>query len=69
MRFTGIEFRRGNGDPLRLHDRPRAHGDLSVCFGTFVLQLISCATILGTRYRQSIADIILGTTAINRPAD
>jgi hypothetical protein len=35
----------------------------------FVLQLVSCGTILWTRYRQSIADIILGTTAINRPAE
>ena len=26
-------------------------------------------TILGTRYRQSLPDLILGTTAINRPAE
>ena len=35
----------------------------------FVLQLISCATIVGSRYRQSLGDMVLGTTAINRPAD
>ena len=34
-----------------------------------MLQLVSCLAILGTRYRQGIPDIILGTTAINRPAD
>ena len=35
----------------------------------FVLQLVSCATIVGSRYRQSLGDMVLGTTAINRPAD
>jgi hypothetical protein len=37
--------------------------------GVIVLQLISCVAILATRYRQSLPDIILATTAINRPAD
>jgi hypothetical protein len=40
-----------------------------VCFSAIVLQLVSCLAILGTRYRQGISDVILGTTAINRPAD
>jgi hypothetical protein len=35
----------------------------------FVLQLISCATIVGSRHRQSLGDMLLGTTAINRPAE
>ena len=69
MRFTGIEFRRGNGERFDFMTALVHTAIYTVCIGTFVLQLISCATILGTRYRQSIADIILGTTAINRPAD
>ena len=69
MRFTGIEFRRGNGERFDFATALVHTAIYAVCIGTFVLQLISCATILGTRYRQSMADIILGTTAINRPAD
>ena len=69
MRFTGIELRRGDGSRL---DFPYAlaHTVLyAVCVGFFPLQLVSCATILGSRYRQSLGDMLLGTTAINRPAD
>lgn len=69
MRFTGIELRRGDGSRL---DFPYAlaHTTLyAVCVAFFPLQLISCATILGSRYCQSLGDMLLGTTAINRPAD
>jgi uncharacterized RDD family membrane protein YckC len=69
MRFTGIEFRRGDGTRLDLPIALAHTAIYMVCISVFVLQLVSCATILGTRYRQSIADLILGTTAINRPAD
>jgi hypothetical protein len=34
-----------------------------------VLQAISCLSILVTRYGQGLHDLILGTTAINRPID
>ena len=69
MRFTGIEFRRGNGERFDGTTALLHTAIYTVCIGSGVLQLVSCLTILGTRYRQSIADIILGTTAINRPAD
>jgi uncharacterized RDD family membrane protein YckC len=69
MRFTGIEFRRGNGERFDFTTALVHTAIYAVCIGTFVLQALSCLTILGTRYRQSLADIILGTTAINRPAD
>jgi uncharacterized RDD family membrane protein YckC len=69
MRFTGLEFRRHDGTRLDLLFALLHTGITAVCFGVFVLQLVSCGTILWTRYRQSIADIILGTTAINRPAE
>lgn len=69
MRFLGIEFRRGDGsrfDGLTsfLHTAIQ-----TVAFGFFVLQVLSCVTVCVTRYRQSLPDIILGTTAINRPVD
>ena len=69
MRFTGIEFRRGNGERFDGATALLHTAIYTVCIGFGVLQLVSCLTILGTRYRQSIADIILGTTAINRPAE
>jgi uncharacterized RDD family membrane protein YckC len=69
MRFSGIEFRRGDGTRFDLGTALAHTAIYMVCISVFVLQLISCATIVGTRYRQSIADLILGTTAINRPAD
>ena len=69
MRFTGIEFRRGDGTRFDLPTALAHTAIYMVCISVFVLQLVSCVTILGTRYRQSLADLILGTTAINRPAD
>ena len=69
MRFTGIEFRRHDGTRFDLLFAILHTGITAVCLGIFVLQLVSCGTILWTRYRQSLADIILGTTAINRPAE
>lgn len=69
MRFTGLEFRRHDGTRFDLLFALLHTAITAVCFGVFVLQLVSCGTIVWTRYRQSIADIILGTTAINRPAE
>jgi uncharacterized RDD family membrane protein YckC len=69
MRFTGLEFRRHDGTRFDLLFAILHTVITAVSLGVFVLQLVSCGTILWTRYRQSIADIILGTTAINRPAD
>ena len=69
MRFTGLEFRRHDGTRFDLLFALLHTAITAVCFGVFVLQLVSCGTILWTRYRQSLADIVLGTTAINRPAE
>lgn len=69
MRFTGLEFRRHDGTRFDLPFALLHTAITAVCFGVVVLQLVSCGTILWTRYRQSLADIILGTTAINRPAE
>jgi hypothetical protein len=35
----------------------------------FVVQVVSCIAILTTRYGQSIPDLVLRTTVINRPED
>ena len=69
MRFTGLELRRGDGTRFDLPMALAHTAIYTVALSSGVLQLISCATILGTRYRQSLADIILGSTMINRPAD
>ncbi len=69
MRFTGLEFRRHDGTRFDLLFSLLHAGITAVCFGVFVLQMVSCGTVVWTRYRQSLADIILGTTAINRPAE
>ncbi len=69
MRFTGIEFRRHDGTRFDLLFALLHTAITAVAFGVFVLQVVSCGTILWTRYRQSLADIILGTTALNRPAE
>jgi uncharacterized RDD family membrane protein YckC len=69
MRFAGIEFRRGDGTRFDLLTALLHTAIFAVVFGVFVLQLVSCVTILGTRHGQSLPDLILGATAINRPAD
>ena len=69
MRVTGIEFRRGDGSRFDLVTAFLHTGIYAVGLSVIVLHLISCVAILATRYRQSLPDIILGTTAINRPAD
>jgi uncharacterized RDD family membrane protein YckC len=69
MRVTGIEFRRGDGSRFDLATAFLHTAIYAVALSVIVLQLISCIAILATRYRQSLPDIILGTTAINRPAD
>ena len=69
MRFTGLEFRRHDGTRFDLLFSVLHAAITAVCFGVFVLQIVSCGTIVWTRYHQSLADIILGTTAINRPAE
>ncbi len=51
MRFTGIEFRRGDGTRFDLLTRLLHTAIYTVCISVVVLQLVSCLTILGTRYR------------------
>jgi len=69
MWFTGIEFRRGDGARFDFLTAVLHTTLYAICLSFVVLQAISCATIVGSRYRQSLGDMLLGTTAINRPAD
>jgi len=69
MRFCGIEFRRGDGTRFDLLTATLHTLIQTVAFAFFVLQMLSCVTILATRYGQSLPDLILGTTALHRPAD
>ena len=69
MWFTGIEFRRGDGTRFDFLTALLHTTLYAICLSFVVLQAISCATIIGSRYRQSLGDMLLGTTAINRPAD
>jgi uncharacterized RDD family membrane protein YckC len=69
MRFAGIELRRGDGTRFDLLTAVLHTAIYTVAFGVVVLQFISCLAMVGTRYGQGLPDIILGTTAINRPVD
>lgn len=69
MRFTGIEFRRHDGSRFDGITALMHTALYMLSMSVFVLQLVSCATIVGSRYRQSLGDMLLGTTAINRPVD
>ena len=69
MRAMGIELRRGDGSRFDFATALLHVGIYAVAFGVVVLQAVSCIAICTTRYRQGIQDIVLNTTAINRPAD
>lgn len=69
MRLMGIEFRRGDGarfDGLTAFLHPLLY---AAFVSLVVLQVVSIVLILSTRYRQSLPDLILRTTAINCPAE
>jgi uncharacterized RDD family membrane protein YckC len=69
MRFLGIEFRRHDGTRFDLLTAFLHTLGYTFAMAFFVVQLISCIAILTTRYGQSIPDLVLRTTAINRPED
>lgn len=69
MRMMGIEFRRHDGTRFDVITAALHAGIYMISMGVIVLQALSCLMIVGTRYRQGLSDIILRTTAINRPVD
>lgn len=68
MRLMAIEFRTHQG--LRFDGTTAFFHTLiyTVAMGTFVLQAVSVAMILLSPRRQSLADLLLGSAAINRAA-
>jgi len=67
MRVVGIEFRDKNGQKLTT-GLALAHTLIfTIGTGFFFVQIVSIVLILTSRYGQSVQDMILGTTAINRP--
>ncbi len=67
MRIVGIEFRDKDGQ--KLSTKLALLHTLIFIIGTgfFFVQILSIVLILTSRYGQSVQDMILGTTAINRP--
>ena len=67
MRMVGIEFRDKDGQKLS-SGLALAHTLIFIIgTGFFFVQILSIVLILTSRYGQSVQDMILGTTAINRP--
>jgi uncharacterized RDD family membrane protein YckC len=68
MRFAGIELRRGDGSRFDLLTAFLHTALYTFAIGLMLLQVVSCIAMVGTRYGQGLPDLVLGTTAINRPA-
>ncbi len=65
--MVGIEFRDKDGQKLST-GLALAHTLIfTIGTGFFFVQIVSIVLILSSRYGQSVQDMILGTTAINRP--
>jgi uncharacterized RDD family membrane protein YckC len=69
MRLFGIEFRRHDGTRFDTLTALLHTSLYAFAISFFVVQVLSCLTILTTRYGQSVPDLILRTAAINRPDD
>lgn len=69
MKVVGIEFRDKSGMKFTT-SLAATHTALYTIFNAFfVLQIASMIMMLNTNYKQSLSDMMLGTTAINRPAE
>ena len=69
MRFVGIELRRHDGRRFDFATALLHTAIYTFAVSLVVLQLASIAAILGTRYGQSLPDLLLRTTAIKPPAE
>ena len=67
MRMVGIEFRDKDGQKFSTNMALAHTLIFTVGTGFFLVQIVSIVLILTSRYGQSVQDMILGTTAINRP--
>lgn len=69
MRLMGLEFRKSDGSHFDTLTAVLHTTLYMLCMSFVVLQAVSCVTIVTTAYRQSLPDMALRTTAINRPAN
>lgn len=69
MRFMGIELRTGAGDRLDPTTAAMHTGLFLFLMATMIGGIATVISIMVTAHRQGLPDLILGTTAINRPAD
>ncbi|MEM8789041.1 MAG: RDD family protein [Pseudomonadota bacterium] len=69
MRLMGIELRQSNGDRLTPVLAAFHTGIFMFLMATLVGWIATAIAMLVTRYNQGLPDLILGTTAINRPVD
>jgi len=69
MNMMGIEFRDRQGQKFSSGLSLIHTAIFTAASGTFIVQIISAGLILMTRYGQSLPDMILGSTAINRPVN
>ncbi|PZQ49898.1 MAG: hypothetical protein DI556_10625 [Rhodovulum sulfidophilum] len=67
MRIMGIEFRRADGARFDFLTALAHVAIYTLSMAFFIAQLVSCVAMLGTRYGQGVPDMVLRTTAINRP--
>lgn len=68
MRMTGIELRDGDGMRLQSEMALKHTAAYTVCVIFAPLQLVSAIAICLSDRKQGLPDILLGTTALNRPA-
>ncbi|MGE4611186.1 MAG: RDD family protein [Paracoccaceae bacterium] len=66
MRMVGIEFRDKHGEKFSSGLALSHTLIFTIGTGFFLVQIVSIVLILTSRYGQSVQDMILGTTAVNR---
>lgn len=69
MRMMGIELRNRDGDRLELATAAAHTGLYMLTVASLIGWLISVLLMVGSRYGQGLHDMLLGTTAINRPLE
>ncbi len=69
MRMVGIEFRDREGRKFNFSTAALHSLIYTIAIGVFLIQMISVVMVLISPYGQSLSDMLLGSTAINRPAD
>ena len=67
MRVMGIEFRTAAGDRFDFTHAAIHSVLFSFLFPTVIGQIISIITMLATPHGRAVPDLVLGSTAINRP--